>query len=219
MLLVKPSYEILHVDDSALKLLELAGRTCYKSEGRITDDSAEPFVRRIVHSYKHESVIEHANITVKFIVDRGVTHELVRHRLCAFSQESTRYCNYGKQGHVTFVIPPWVPVEPGEYDLQDNLRDGRETKTWVWMEAMVMAENRYLSLLESGWTPQQARSVLPNSLKTEIVTTANFREWRHILKLRTSKAAHPQMREIMDPLLSHLKMLVPVVFEDIMCGD
>ena len=106
MRLVKPSYEILHIDDSALKLLELAGRTCYKSEDRIADGTAEPFVQRIVHDYKHESVIEHANITVKFIVDRGVTHELVRHRLCSFSQESTRYCNYGKALHVTFVIPP-----------------------------------------------------------------------------------------------------------------
>lgn len=215
MRLVKPSYEILHIDDSALKLLELAGRTCYKSEDRIADGTAEPFVRRIICDYKHESVIEHASITVKFIVDRGVTHELVRHRLCSFSQESTRYCNYGKAGHVTFIIPPWVNVEPGEYGYECFPKGLRDIPSIKWLNALWDAEDCYLSLLANRWSPQQARSVLPNSLKTEIVTTANFREWRHILKLRTAKAAHPQMQEIMVPLLADLKTRVPVIFEDI----
>lgn len=218
MRLVKPSYEILHIDDSALKLLELAGRTCYKSEDRIADGTAEPFVQRIVHDYKHESVIEHANITVKFIVDRGVTHELVRHRLCSFSQESTRYCNYGKAGHVTFVIPPWLDINPQKIE-RGSLTWSRDSKRPLdlWLFAMGDSEDRYLSLLEARWSPQQARSVLPNSLKTEIVTTANFREWRHILKLRTAKAAHPQMREIMVPLLADLANCLPVIFGDIPC--
>jgi thymidylate synthase (FAD) len=211
MRLVKPSYEILHVDDSALKLLELAGRTCYKSEDRIADGTAEPFVKRIVQDYKHESVIEHACITVKFIVDRGVTHELVRHRLCSFSQESTRYCNYGKAGQVTFVIPPWLELQPGDYVVETV----GDRPVDLWTRHLIDSERRYLDLLKVGWTPQQARSVLPNSLKTEIVTTANFREWRHILKLRTAKVAHPQMREIMEPLLVELKTIVPVIFDDI----
>lgn len=218
MKLVKPSYEILHVDTGAIRLLELAGRTCYKSEDRIQDGTAEPFVKRIVQDYKHESVIEHASITVKFIVDRGVTHELVRHRLCSFSQESTRYCNYGKAGHVTFVIPPWVSVNDGDYD-NENADDvlGLSATDSRWFRAMLNAETWYLRQLESGWSPQQARSVLPNSLKTEIVTTANFREWRHILTLRTAKPAHPQMREIMVPLLADLSNRLPVIFGDIPC--
>lgn len=236
MRLVRPSYEILHIDDGAIKLLELAGRTCYKSEDRISDGTAGPFIKRIVQDYKHESVIEHASITVKFIVDRGVTHELVRHRLCSFSQESTRYCNYGKARQVTFVIPPWLTVEPGEYDgyniysvngqpwskskpryssvLPDSLISGA---SGLWAVSLALAENAYLRLLDEGWSPQQARSVLPNSLKTEIVTTANFREWRHILKLRTAKAAHPQMREVMIPLLADLTNRLPVIFGDITC--
>lgn len=217
MRLVKPSYEILHIDDGAMRLLELAGRTCYKSEDRISDGTAEPFIKRIVQDYKHESVIEHAGMTVKFIVDRGVTHELVRHRLCAFSQESTRYCNYGKAGHVTFVIPPWVVIEPNEFDYNSFERKRKSLlgSDRVWFDTMNESEQRYLLLLRNRWTPQQARSVLPNSLKTEIVTTANFREWRHILRLRTAKTAHPQMREVMVPLLEDLRTIVPVIFDDI----
>lgn len=220
MLLVKPSYEILAVTPSPLKLLELAGRTCYKSEDRITDDSAEPFVRRIVNEYRHESVIEHASLTVKFIVDRGVTHELVRHRLVSYSQESTRYCNYAKKG-VCFIIPPWVAFEPGEYNSKKVLMlltaEGTAEEDRAWLAAMSSADAGYLRLLQLSWSPQQARSVLPNSLKTEIVATANFREWRHILKLRTSAKAHPQMREVMVPLLCDLANRFPVIFGDIPC--
>ncbi len=214
MYLVKPSYEILRLDGRALELLELAGRTCYKSEDRIARGTAIPFIQRIVRDFGHESVIEHASITVKFIVDRGVTHELVRHRLCAYSQESTRYCNYGKKG-VTFVIPPWVSLEPGGYrDLPVQHPENFKLAI-AWYHAMLYAESAYLSMIRNGWTLQQARSVLPNSLKTEIVVTANFREWRHILKLRASKRAHPQMREIMEPLLQDLAGRIPVIFGDI----
>jgi thymidylate synthase (FAD) len=160
----------------------------------------------------HESVIEHFSISVRFIVDRGVSHELVRHRLCLFSQESTRYCNY--KGGVTFIIPPWVNIEPGEYKFDSELKI-KSLSSIRWAQALWDAEDSYLRLLTDGWTPQQARSVLPNSLKTEIVCTANIREWRHILKLRTSPAAHPQFLEIAKPLLQEFKNKIPVLFDDL----
>ncbi len=213
MILVKPSYTIitdLLDQPSMLTDIERAGRTCYKSEDKITDTSAAAFVKRIIKS-GHHSVIEHANLSIKFIVDRGVTHEIVRHRLAAYSQESTRYCNY--KGGVTFVIPPWVDIEPGEW-IPSRVGD----KKWdaaLWYMTMRESEDTYIALLNDGWSPQQARSVLPNSLKTEIVMTANIREWRHVLTLRCSKAAHPQMQEIMRPLLRDLQDKIPILFEDI----
>lgn len=196
-----------------LELIELAGRTCYKSEGNITKGSSEKFVKMITKR-GHHSVIEHSSMTVKFIIDRGVSHELVRHRLCAFSQESTRYCNYS--GSVTFVIPPWIDIESGDYPLglhQDDRTDDILQNTWA--DHCYQSEKVYINMLSLGWSPQQARSVLPNSLKTEIVVTANFREWRHIFTLRCSKAAHPQMREIMIPLLQECKETIPAIFESI----
>ena len=201
MILVRPSYKFLGGIDpiAILQKIERIGRTAYKSEEKITNNSCGKFVRKIVAS-GHHSVLEHHSFSVRFIVDRGVTHELVRHRLCAFTQESTRYCNY--KGGVTFVIPPWLrstEVGPGQ----------------IWADQMNCAEEAYLDLLEQGWKPQQARSVLPNSLKTEIVTTANLREWRHILTLRTANDAHPQIREVMCPLLVDLKYHIPSIFEDI----
>ena len=209
MILVKPSFEILAIDAYALERIEVAGRTCYKSEERMTSDSSQKFVGLLL-SRGHLSVIEHANATVKFVVDRGVSHELVRHRLCAFSQESTRYCNY--KGGVTFVIPPWVGIEPGVYHEYNVTRERADC---FWFNAVLQVEESYQKLLVEGWTPQQARSVLPNSLKTEIVVTANMREWRHIFELRTSKAAHPQMQEIMKPLLHEFVRRIPELFEDI----
>lgn len=155
-------------------------------------------------------MIEHSAMTVRFIIDRGVSHELVRHRLCAFSQESTRYVNY--KGGCTFVIPPWVNIPPGEYT---ELEDEDYLANQVWFLQLYDIEKTYISLLSFGWTPQQARSVLPNSTKTEIVVTANFREWQHIFKLRCAKAAHPQMREVMVPLHEECKELIPIIFDDI----
>lgn len=206
---IKPSFEILHMPDM-LKTIELAGRVCYKSEDRITEDSAADFCEMILNR-GHESVIEHAVATVRFICDRGVTHELVRHRLASFSQESTRYCNYG--GGVTFIIPPWVSIPEGDKD--EIPTNGLDYPSVLWLNAMNSAGIFYSHLLTEGWSPQQARAVLPNSLKTEIVVTANMREWRHIFKLRTSKAAHPQMREIMVPLLQEMDRRCPVLFDDI----
>jgi thymidylate synthase (FAD) len=218
MRLTKPSYDIMNITQSPLQLLELSGRVCYKSEDLIKEGSAEKFVNKILHDYKHESVIEHSSLTVKLIIDRGVSHELVRHRLASYSQESTRYCNYGKSkysGHVTFIIPPWVNIEPGIYKLGDKI-PGATPACCEWAWILLRSEQTYLNLLnEHNWTPQQARSVLPNSLKTEIVTTANFREWRHIFSQRTHKTAHPQMREIMIPLLIEISNLVPIIFDDL----
>ena len=209
MILVKPSYKIIFIQPDLLELIELAGRTYYKSENKITEDSAEKFVKMVVKR-GHHSVIEHANMTVRFICDRGVTHEIVRHRLAAYSQESTRYCNY--KGGIAFVIPPWTTYQPGEYSINNtdfNLNYPED----LWAASVLDAEQDYIKLLRFGWSPQQARSVLPNSLKTEIVMTCNVREWLHILKLRTSKAAHPQMRELMLPLLSELKEKIPTIFD------
>jgi thymidylate synthase (FAD) len=210
MRLIKPSHKILFISPKPLETIEAAGRTCYKSENKITEGSAEKFVRMIIKR-GHLSVIEHAYMSVRFICDRGVTHEIVRHRLAAYSQESTRYCNY--KGGVTFIIPPWIDIKEGDYPIS-----GISTKDWAtnrWFGAMYEAEFAYTSLVGGSWSPQQARSVLPNSLKTEIVMTANLREWMHVFSLRTSKAAHPQMRELMIPLLEEMKTLVPVIFDNI----
>jgi thymidylate synthase (FAD) len=214
MLLVKPSAEILYVNTEALQLIETAGRVCYKSEDKITTDSAPKFVEMILKR-GHESVIEHATATVRFICDRGVTHEIVRHRLASYSQESTRYCDYNG-GHIAFVIPPWCDLLPGEYDKDSlDLADGElDSKSWAHM--MLALEAYYKSMRAVfKWRPEQARSVLPNSLKTEIVMTANLREWRHFFKLRTSAAAHPQMREVAIPLLAEMKVRIPVIFDDL----
>ena len=201
MEIIKPYYVIeTSVDKEVIyKDLEMWGRTAYKSEDLITESSAEKFLAGIVKR-GHESVLEHVSITVRFICDRGVTHELVRHRLVAYTQESTRYCNYNKKG-VVFIEPFFWREEPHQYNC--------------WLSVVEHAERAYNYLINNGATPQEARSVLPNSLKTEIVATANIREWRHILRLRCSKNAHPQMRELMVPLLKELKNVLPVLFEDI----
>ena len=204
--MVSPSYKILFMPDpvTILKNIEIAGRTCYKSEDRITEESAAGFVDRILKS-GHHSVIEHVNLTVRFICDRGVTHELVRHRLASYSQESTRYANYAKEkfgSEITVIKPPFWNEDSAEYQ--------------TWLAAMEYAEKAYLNMIEMGARPEQARSVLPNSLKTEIVMTCNVREWRHVFKLRCSKAAHPQIRELLMPLLQELGEKIPVLFRDIL---
>ena len=189
--------------DVILKRIEQCGRVCYKSEGKITDDSAPAFVTAIIKR-GHEAVLEHCSFTVKFICDRGVSHEIVRHRLASYCQESTRYCNYSKgdfNSEITVIEPCYLNKGTFAYD--------------EWKEACRRAESAYFNLLNWGLSPQEARAVLPNSLKTEVVMTANVREWRHFLKLRCSKAAHPQMREVATLLLKTLKEKVPVCFDDI----
>lgn len=210
MLIIHPSFYVIDtgIRSSTLRRIEEAGRTCYKSEDKITDDSADQFIRRLIKS-GHERVLEHENRSVRFIVDRGVSHELVRHRLCAFSQESTRYVDYNKHG-LTFIKPPWVYVQSGIYD-EHIMSFNNE-----WLMAMAESAKSYHRLIAFyNWSPQQARAVLPNSLKTELVMTANLREWRHVLRLRASKAAHPQMQEVMRPLLTYMNNHLPAVFEDI----
>lgn len=205
MKIIKADIEILSPIDGQeiLKRIEQAGRVCYKSEDKITDGSAERFVANILKR-GHEAVLEHWSITVKFICDRGVSHEIVRHRLAAYCQESTRYCNYSKDGfgnEITVVDPCFL-----EHD----------TPQWAaWESAMKNAEFSYFRMLELGCTPQEARSVLPNSLKTEVIMTADIREWRHFFKLRCSPAAHPQMREVAIMLLKKFQAQIPILFDDI----
>lgn len=205
MKIIKPYHEIMTPIDGVqiLKHIENCGRICYKSEHKITEDSYLTFAKNIVKR-GHEAVIEHCSLSVKFVCDRGVSHEIVRHRMASYCQESTRYCNYSKddfQGEITVIEPIFLEQYTDGYSM--------------WEEACQIAERAYFKMLDWGCSPQEARAVLPNSLKTEIVMTANLREWRHFLKLRTSKAAHPQIREIVIPLLKELKERIPVIFDDI----
>jgi thymidylate synthase (FAD) len=228
MKLIKPSYQIITPinGEEILKQIELASITCYKSEGKIEYEqesramssmhdpityiskSARVLIPKLI-SRGHFAMLEFGGmITVKFICDRGVSHELVRHRLCSFAQESTRYCNYGKDEHISFIIPSW---------LNDNYIGTYTTKciNFKWFNTMLECEAAYNVLIESGWSPQRARSILPNSLKTEINLSCNIREWREIFRQRTSAAAHPQIVELMRPLLDEFKSRIPILFDDI----
>ena len=205
MRIIEPGFEfITPIDgDVILSRIEQCGRVCYKSEGKIKNGSAETFCRNIIKR-GHEAVLEHCSFTVKFIVDRGVSHEIVRHRMASYCQESTRYCNYSKDdfGSEITVIKPCF-FDPG-------------SEAWgCWELACRDAENAYFELLNIGCSPQQARTVLPNSLKTEVVMTANIREWRHFFKLRCAEAAHPQIREIATQLLKATREKIPALFDDI----
>jgi thymidylate synthase (FAD) len=205
MRIIEPSFEFMNTVDGKqiLENIEKAGRVCYKSEDKITADSAGEFIRRILQS-GHESVIEHEKITVKIICDRGVSHEIVRHRIASYSQESTRYCNYNKNkfgNELTLIRPFFWNKDPEKYA--------------IWQETMQTIENNYNKLISMGAQPGEARSILPNSLKTEIIVTMNIRAWRHFFRLRTAVKAHQQMREITLPMLERFKEKVPVVFDDI----
>jgi thymidylate synthase (FAD) len=233
MKIIEQSHEIISLPNNLLQAIEAAGRTCYKSEDKIgctvngiasgmgtehspcywyintascSQDqcyyhSAHKFTKMLLDR-GHYAMIEFGDITVRFITNRGVTHELVRHRLCSFAQESTRYVKY--DGEMEFIRPVWWTNPP--VGMMQELH---------WIKAMEYAEQQYGRLLSGGWRPEQAREVLPNSLKTEIMVKANIREWRHIFALRTSKKAHPQMRALMLPLLTELQQRLPVVFDDI----
>lgn len=210
MKFVKPSFQILTElnEEQILRNIEIAGRTCYKSEDKITGESARAFVEMIIKR-GHLTVIEHEKITIRFVCDRGVSHELVRHRICSFSQESTRYCNYTKMkfgNDLTFIQPCFWMDLPESNDVEKHA---------VLEETLLHLEMAYKSLIDLGASPQEARYILPNGLKTEIVVTANLRQWRLILQQRAVKAAHPQMREIMIPLLRELQHQLPSLFNDI----
>jgi thymidylate synthase, flavin-dependent len=205
MRIIEPSFEILDEikGDEILRKIEIIGRVCYKSEDRITEDSSKKFISGILKN-GHESVIEHEKISVRIICDRGVTHEIVRHRIASYSQESTRYCNYSNEKfgkELTLIKPIFWDENSEQYKL--------------WLETMDQIEKAYNKMIELGVTPQEARSILPNSLKTEIVVTMNLREWRHFFKLRTSTKAHPQMREVVCKMLDEFKGIIPIIFDDI----
>ena len=237
MKIIEQSHEIISLPENLLETIELAGRTCYQSEKKIgcsikreldpydhcekycppmqqyetlsgkrincnsecENHTSQKFVK-MLRDKKHHAMIEFGDIIVKFITNRGVTHELVRHRHCSFAQESTRYVNY--KGEMEFILPVW---------WENTHRDEKA----VWIANNFATEEYYKRLLEFGWRPEQARDVLPNSIKTEIVVKANIREWRHIFELRTSKKSHPQIRALMTLLLLELKELLPIVFDDI----
>ena len=221
MKLIKPYYEILTPinGEEILKTIEKVARTCYKSENKITNDSAHKLVQTLVLR-EHEAMIEFFDITVKFVCDRGVSHEIVRHRLASYAQESTRYCNYSKDkfdNQITFIIPEWC-----SNIKEDTIKSRVDVERLIipederrWLIAMAYAEHSYNLLIEQEWQAQQARSVLPNSLKTEINCKMNLREWRHFFRMRTSLAAHPQMRELTIPLLKELQEKIPIIFDGI----
>ena len=213
MIIQKATVEVLSAEryEDMLRRVERIGRVCYKSEDRIQEGSAEAFIRGILRR-GHESVIEHGSITVKFICDRGVTHEIVRHRIASYSQESTRYCNYVKEKFGSQIT--CIDLATGfRYDLSDETD---RKKYEVWQRAMEDAERSYFQMIELGATPQEARSVLPNSLKTELVATMNLREWRHFFRLRADTAPHPQCREVAQMLLERFAKDYPVFFADLL---
>lgn len=205
MKIVKPSVEILTPinGERILNHIETIARTCYQSQPL---DSSHKLVKSLINS-KHFAMLEHYNISVKFITDRGVSHEIVRHRLASFAQESTRYCNYSKDkfGNEISVVKP-TELKEGSFEYI------------VWQKQCEAAERAYFKLLDSGITPETARSVLPTSLKTSIVMTANIREWRHFLKLRAvgiTGKPHPDIKVLADDLLEQFKSKIPILFDDI----
>ena len=235
MKIVEPKYEILtDISEGGIKELqqiERVARVCYKSEDKITPDapeylginsalkftpdgeSAKKLVGFLVKQ-GHEAMLEHSQLSVLFTCDRGVANELVRHRIASFAQESTRYCNYSKEkfgGELSFIRPYYIDVT----DTDEKRESAEYTPGSTWLDSCESAEILYKDMIALGMRPEQARCVLPLCLKTEIVVTANYREWRNIFKLRTPVAAHPQMRELMCPLLMELQKKIPVVFDDI----
>lgn len=202
MKIIEQSYRILWNPGD---VIEKAARTCYRSEDKITDDgSSDQKIKEMLTTLGHTAMLEHSVLSVEFTTDRAIANELVRHRLCSFAQESTRYCNYSKDkfsNELTFVKPEWI----NDCTFGSNL----------WLGICDMAERYYKALLTNSLKPEDARCVLPLSLATKLVMTTNYAEWRHILELRTSKAAHPQMRALMIPLLKELQETIPVIFDDI----
>jgi len=238
--IMKPDLDDPKTAESIYRDIEESGRTCYLSNASMTEETGEKFVRTMVKN-GHDAMLEHTSMKVKFIVDRGVSHELVRHRICSFAQESTRYCNYNKDkfGNEITVIEPCffdaISKEEKEicrraiddleayndakiYNFVKNNVTDLHKKYALWYNACQYSEKSYLRMLKLGATPQEARSVLPHSLKTEVVVYTNMREWREIFKLRAAGEhgkPHPQMLEVMVPLLNECKLKLPALFDDI----
>lgn len=229
MKLIKPYVEFIDsIDRNAiLQKIEKAGRTCYKSESNITPESASKFVSALVQN-GHHAMLEHVSLTVKFVTDRGVSHEIVRHRVASYAQESTRYCTYGanakRPNEITFIIPAHLynELSEGAYEIaggdlyvnnQEALLNGA---THVFIDSLFDAERNYNDLIARGWVAQQARAVLPNALKTEIVMTANLREWMHFLNLRSkgiTGAPHPDMKVVADMIYEKFHQELPEIFQ------
>ena len=230
MIAIKPKFEIISEPnwDETIITLEKAIRTCYKSEKNINAESADKLIRNIIKR-GHESTLEHAHMSVRFTCDRGVSHELVRHRHCSFSQESTRYVNYVQNGEtdkdMQFILPCWIHESfLGHYDEKSIIEQVQHAWSDIkvdssaetdWINACVTSQQYYNSLIDRGWNPEHARTVLNNSLKTELVVTTNIRDWRHLLGLRCDKTAHPQVRELMVPLLNSLIEKCPTLFDSV----
>ena len=218
MRLRQPEVEVIRGTYHGLGLIEFAGRTCYQSRDN-AKTSKEEFVKSIM-DMGHESILEHAHITMRVVCDRGVSHEWVRHRLFSYSQESTRYCNYNKN-HIDFIIPSWISWPSMDIHMSTPIRDQLaeldimpSANEFLWANQCLAAEIAYKDMIDCGWTPQQARSILPNSLKTEIVCTTNLREWLHFFRLRCSAKAHPDMYKVATMALDLAMHYAPVVFNE-----
>lgn len=214
MRIVEPSYEILtdisENGEKELRFIEKVARTCYKSEPKTgTFEETKLFVKGLIDR-GHLAMIEHSMLSVKFICDRGISHEIVRHRLASFAQESTRWCNYSKDRFNGIGV-----IRPDFSNLKLS-KEGEDTLYYVWQKQCEQAEELYLKMTENGTiSPQQSRSILPTCLKTELVMTTNYREWRHFFKLRTAKDAHPQVRALSSALLKELQNRIPIIFDDL----
>lgn len=217
--IVKPYAKIIQIDGhtpsleagiNALKHVEWCGRISHRSEEAQTEDSWDRFIRAVVLGHGDWSIVEHVNVGVDFLVDRGITHEIVRHRLFSFTQESTRFVNYDKKMAASFIMPEGL-------DDEENLLPNEE-KTHIsqrWMQAISTAESCYQGMVRNRVAPQIARSVFPNALASRLIVTGNLRNWRHFFIMRTTKEAHPQMRQVTIPLLADFKKWIPILFEDI----
>ena len=237
MKIVKPYAKIMEPEllTGALRRIEYAARISHGSEDAQTDDSAERFIRAVVLQHGDWSVVEHVSVSVEFLVDRGITHEIVRHRIASYTQSSTRFINYAKKMPPTFVYPkPEVEcpycLDGEEPSTGSGTMSGKHVDPWLhgeeypfrkcayepsWLCAIQSCEDEYRNLLDLKWRPQEARSVFPNALSSKIMATMNLRTWRHFFLMRTSKEAHPQMRQVTIPLLTEFQRLVPVLYEDI----
>ena len=204
MRVVKPYVSIINPINyqEILYHIEKCGRTCYQSLSEPGIAASERFIKKLINT-GHESVLEHFSISVKFVGSRSFTHEMVRHRLGAYSQESTRYCSYNKDKFGNQI----TVIEPSYFNS--------ETEYTIWYETCLAAEQGYFALLAAGANAQKARTVLPQSTKSELVVTNNLRQWRHVLRTRTTLVCHPEMRELAIPLLALFKEQLPVFFEDI----
>jgi thymidylate synthase (FAD) len=227
--IIQHSHEILTSlnGEEILKFIESIGRIAYRSQDKITEDSAFKFIKNLINR-EHLSVIEHFNVSVKMITCRSITHEIVRHRLASYTQSSTRYIDSDKDGCI-FIIPHWINWYDKKIILDKSIFDFKESDhlmkfideykldeiTTIWLSEMWDSEQDYRRLRELGVPPQNAREILPNSTETEICMTANLREWRHFFKLRTSPQAHPDMQLLTRPILKEFQSKIPIIFDDI----